>query len=115
MGPIASGKTTLCKALLGEVPFTKGNVSCGSKLTGIGFFDQSPFIPNATVRNVIVGHGVYDETWYDSVIKTAALGPDIASFEGGDQSMAGPNGSNLNGAQRQRLAIGRALYSRPSI
>ncbi|CAG9936469.1 unnamed protein product, partial [Clonostachys rosea f. rosea IK726] len=61
VGPVASGKSTFCKALLGEVPYIKGNVYFTPRLSKIGFCDQSPYIPNARLRDVIVGHGDYDE------------------------------------------------------
>jgi ABC-type multidrug transport system fused ATPase/permease subunit len=115
VGPVGSGKSTFCKALLGEIPFAKGHVLCTSRFTRIGFCDQTSFIPNVSVRKVIVGCGQYDEEWYNKVIEATALSPDIVTFPNGDQSMAGPNGSNLSGGQRQRIAIARALYARPTV
>ncbi|CAH0048134.1 unnamed protein product [Clonostachys solani] len=115
VGPVASGKSTFCKALLGEVPYVKGHVYFTPRLSAIGFCDQSPYIPNARLRDVIVGHGQYDEVWYKEVLEATALSQDIATFSQGDQSMTGSNGCNLSGGQRQRVAIARALYVRPSV
>jgi ABC-type multidrug transport system fused ATPase/permease subunit len=115
VGPVASGKSTFCKALLGEVPYIKGNVYFTPRLSKIGFCDQSPYIPNARLRDVIVGHGDYDEIWYKDVLEATALSQDIATFAQRDQSVTGSNGCNLSGGQRQRVAIARALYVRPSV
>lgn len=115
VGPVGSGKSTLCKVLLGEIPFAKGRVLCTSKLAGVGFCDQLSFIPNVCVRKVIVGYSPYEEEWYNRVIEATALSSDIVTFPRGDQYMAGPNGSNLSGGQRHRLAITRALYARPTV
>jgi ATP-binding cassette, subfamily C (CFTR/MRP), member 1 len=42
LGPVASGKTTLLKALLGEVPCTTGSINIHSK--GIAWCEQSPWL-----------------------------------------------------------------------
>ncbi|VUC22540.1 unnamed protein product [Clonostachys rosea] len=115
VGPVASGKSTLCKALLGEVPYVKGHVYFTPRLSAIGFCDQSAYIPNAKLRDVIVGQGHYDEVWYREVLEATALSQDISTFAQRDQSTTGSNGCNLSGGQRQRVAIARALYARPSV
>jgi ABC-type multidrug transport system fused ATPase/permease subunit len=40
VGPIASGKSTLTKALLGEIPVSEGRVEINTKFPRIGFCDQ---------------------------------------------------------------------------
>ncbi|CAI6089328.1 unnamed protein product [Clonostachys chloroleuca] len=115
VGPVASDKSTFCKALLGEVPYIKRNVYFTPRLSAIGFCDQSPYIPNGRLRDVIIGHGDYDEVWYKDVLEATALSQDIATFAQRDQSTTGSNGCNLSGGQRQRVAIARALYARPSV
>lgn len=40
VGPVASGKSSLCKAILGEVLFAKGSVNLNGVSTEIGFCDR---------------------------------------------------------------------------
>jgi ATP-binding cassette subfamily C (CFTR/MRP) protein 1 len=114
IGPVGSGKSTLCKTLLGEIPVVQGKVICGSKVSDIGFCDQIPFLPDASVRDVIIGCVDFDATWYERVLDATALVSDINTFTNGDLTAIGPNGSTLSGGQRQRIAIARAIYARPS-
>jgi ATP-binding cassette subfamily C (CFTR/MRP) protein 1 len=114
IGPVGSGKSTLCKTLLGEIPSVQGQVICGSKLRAIGFCDQTPFLPDASIRDVIIGCVDFDESWYKNVIEATALTSDINTFTNGDLTKVGPNGSSLSGGQRHRIAIARAIYARPS-
>jgi ATP-binding cassette, subfamily C (CFTR/MRP), member 1 len=115
IGPIGCGKTTLCKALLGEVPFTQGQVIFRGRLTGIGFCDQIPYLASQSVRDIILGDLDFDPIWYDEVIEATALGADLKVFPKGANTIVGTKGTNLSGGQRQRIAIARALYARPSL
>jgi ABC-type bacteriocin/lantibiotic exporter with double-glycine peptidase domain len=105
IGPIGCGKTTLCKALLGEVPFTQGQVICRGRLTGIGFCDQIPYLASQSVRDIILGDLDFDPIWYDEVIEATALGADLKVFPKGANTTVGTKGTNLSGGQRQRIAI----------
>lgn len=114
IGPIASGKSTLCKGLLGEVPFCRGD---RAHLSGkrLAYCDQRPFVWAATIRDNIVGFGSFNASWYKRVVKATCLTEDIASMEHGDDTKVGTNGSTLSGGQRQRVSIARALYAKPQI
>ncbi|KUL81791.1 hypothetical protein ZTR_09349 [Talaromyces verruculosus] len=115
VGAVGSGKSTLCKVLLGEIPFAKGRVLFSSNRSTIGFCDQRPFLPDASIRDIIVGGGDYDKAWYDKVVEVTALWPDIKLFTNHDQFKIGSDGVKLSGGQRQRLSIARAIYAKPAV
>jgi ABC-type multidrug transport system fused ATPase/permease subunit len=114
VGPIGCGKTTLCKALLGEVPLMEGQTVFQERLTGVGFCDQTPYLPSKSIREIIIGDSEFDNSWYNEVIEVTALKPDLDTFPDGVSTIVGTRGTKLSGGQRQRLTIARALYARPS-
>ncbi|KND91185.1 Multidrug resistance-associated protein 1 [Tolypocladium ophioglossoides CBS 100239] len=115
VGPVASGKTTLCKALIGEVPISSGTVYVDSRGAGIGFCDQTPYLTNATARDNILGYSSVDETWYQRVLNALTLPSDFETLPKGDQTMIGSNGTALSTGQRQRVAVARAIYALPPV
>jgi ABC-type multidrug transport system fused ATPase/permease subunit len=110
VGPVASGKSTLCRALLGEVPYARGRVIMASRFAKIGFCDQTPFLLNATVKENIAGFSDIDESRYAQVIEATMFGQDLSLLPRGDQTRIGSNGISLSGGQKQRVSIARALY-----
>ncbi|KAH7182283.1 putative ABC multidrug transporter [Fusarium flagelliforme] len=114
-GPIASGKSTLCQAMLGEVPFFKGSIQLGIPYSSIAYCAQTPFLSNGTVRSNIVGFAPLDPHRYSEVIHATMLDIDFQSMDLGDQLVIGSNGITLSGGQKQRVALARALYLQASL
>ena len=112
IGPVASGKSTLCAALLGETPISQGTVQVGISSPEIAFCDQTPFLQNATIKQNIIGTSDFEATWYEKVIDAVALHEDLTALPKGDQSVIGSDGISLSGGQKQRVAIARAVYAR---
>ncbi|KAI8155534.1 ABC transporter [Colletotrichum sp. SAR 10_70] len=113
LGPVGCGKSTLLKALLGELSSFRGTIR--TNFSGATYCGQSAWIPNATMRDIVVGHGAFDESWYRRVIAACALEQDIASWPNGDRTVAGTKGISMSGGQKHRLAIARALYARQEL
>jgi ABC-type multidrug transport system fused ATPase/permease subunit len=112
VGPVASGKSTLCRALVGAVPVAQGQVCIqASHKRAIGYCDQDPYLWNASIRENIVGFSAFDEKRYHEVLQATALLPDLASLPSGDSTKAWGSGSTLSGGQRQRVTLARALYA----
>ncbi|KAI7763154.1 hypothetical protein LZL87_012191 [Fusarium oxysporum] len=109
VGPVASGKSTLCKAILGEVPFATGSTVVPRSRV-VGYCDQQPFLTNTTIRNNIIGNNHFDGKRYNSIINATMLDRDLTNLPQGDSTMIGSSGIALSGGQRQRVAIARALY-----
>ncbi|KAK0390693.1 hypothetical protein NLU13_0196 [Sarocladium strictum] len=109
-GPVGSGKSMLTRVLLGEVSPSVGTVSVCSKR--IAYCDQTPWLPNGTIKEVICGCNVQDEVWYREVLKLCCLDQDMLTLAHGDDTVIGNRGLNISGGQRQRVALARALYAR---
>ncbi|KAF2439261.1 putative ABC multidrug transporter [Karstenula rhodostoma CBS 690.94] len=109
VGPVGSGKSTFCKALLGEIPFASGSVS-HTRTSHIGFCEQAAFLSNGSIRDNIVGFSTFDQKRYSEVIDATSLAFDIATFPNGDRTNIGSDGMTLSGGQKQRLSLARALY-----
>ncbi|KAH7122958.1 ABC transporter [Dactylonectria macrodidyma] len=110
IGPVASGKSTLLKAFLGETTFSSGDIALGANFRRIGYCDQAPFLFNDTIRANIVGHAQFDATRYQQVLHAACLAPDLKQLPQGDRTNIGGSGISLSGGQKQRVALARALY-----
>ncbi|KAK6082594.1 ABC transporter [Seiridium cupressi] len=115
-GPTASGKTTLARAILGEISTSDGTVSVSSKR--IGYCAQAAWLPSTTIEAAILSYSrtqEVDQGWYTEVLRACCLQPDLAIMPNGDKTLVGSKGMNLSGGQKQRIALARALYARPDI
>ena len=82
----------------------------------IGFVPQETFLFSATLaENIAFGveHSTQDEI--NRAAELAGLGPDIAGFPMGYETMIGERGLTLSGGQKQRVAIARAILRNPRI
>ncbi|KAK1845566.1 ABC multidrug transporter [Colletotrichum chrysophilum] len=113
VGPVASGKSTFCRALLGEVPHAKGTVTLGSKK--LAYCDQTPFLFNSSIMENIIGFSPLNTARYADVIRAAMLLDDLATMPAGDRTVVGTKGVSLSGGQRQRISLARALYHEADI
>ncbi|THV43871.1 hypothetical protein BGAL_0843g00010 [Botrytis galanthina] len=113
IGPIGSGKSSLLKGLLGEIPATKGNIYISH--AEVAFVDQTSWIQNCSIRDNIIGTSDYESAWYQRVMHVCALENDIEGMAEGDNTIAGSGGATLSGGQKLRIALARAVYSRHKI
>lgn len=112
VGPVASGKSTFSKAILGELPFCKGQVRLNIPRPEIAYCDQNPFLMNGTLQQNILGFSDFDSGWYEKVVRAVDLTKDISMLSEGNDTRIGSKGVMLSGGQRQRVAIARAVYAR---
>ncbi|RFU34159.1 hypothetical protein B7463_g2169, partial [Scytalidium lignicola] len=115
-GAIGTGKTTLARAILGDVTPDSGSISVSTKR--IAYCAQKPWLINASIKTMVCGptSGTeIDEEWYKTVIHACGLEEDIEQLSGADSEAVGSRGATLSGGQRQRVALARAVYSRPEI
>lgn len=117
IGPVASGKTTLLKAILGETVCERGSITVTSRR--MAYCSQTPWLPNVTIRQAICSAATscqdIDEEWYQTSVRACALDQDIASLPQGDQTQIGSGSTILSGGQKHRVALARAVYARANI
>jgi ATP-binding cassette subfamily B protein len=126
VGHTGSGKSTLVSLIPRLMDPTRGTVYLdGVELRDldpqwlrrqIGFVPQETFLFSATLAQNIAW-GVEGATREQIVrgAELAGLGPDIAGFPDGYQTMIGERGITLSGGQKQRVAIARAILRDPRI
>jgi ATP-binding cassette, subfamily B, multidrug efflux pump len=126
VGHTGSGKSTLVSLIPRLIDPTRGAVYLdGVNLKDldpeclrrqIGFVPQETFLFSATLgQNIAWGVEQATETDIARAAELAGLGPDIASFPAGFETMIGERGLTLSGGQKQRVAIARALLRDPRI
>jgi ABC-type multidrug transport system fused ATPase/permease subunit len=113
IGNVGCGKSTLMRAMLGEIQPLSGRVYSG--LGKVAYVGQDPWIQNLTIRENILGVSNHDHEWYATVIQACGLEQDIHELLYGDATKAGSSGVSLSGGQKQRLALARAVYSRAEV
>lgn len=112
LGPVGSGKSSLLRAVMADMKLDAGSRSVSKDFYAFAFCSQEPWLPNDSIRSIIVGDSEYDSVWYTTVVHACALSIDIGRFPAGEQTTVGDKGMSLSGGQKQRLALARALYSR---
>ncbi|KAB5513252.1 ABC transporter-like protein [Coniochaeta sp. 2T2.1] len=113
-GPVGSGKSSLLRAILGQVAPILGSVGLSTRR--IAYCAQRPCLPSGSMKDVIIGYSdIHDEQWHRQVIEACCLTEDLGSLAEGANTQIGSRGVNLSGGQRQRVALARAVYARCEI
>lgn len=89
----ATGKSTLCSAVLNETLLEKGEITLNGK---VAYAAQTPWILNATLRDNILFGSPLDQERYDKVLEVCQLSHDLHMLEDGDMTEIGEKGINLS-------------------
>lgn len=126
VGKSGCGKSTLLSLLLGYYPDYGGSIFYdGAELRELSreclgstaaYVSQDTFLFQDTIWNNIT---LYEEKYtrqdVESALEQAGLSEFAASLPEGLSTMAGENGRNLSGGEKQRLSLARALLRRNKV
>ncbi|KAJ6779285.1 hypothetical protein PWT90_07900 [Aphanocladium album] len=112
-GSLSCGKSTLLKAVLGEISRTAGQLRI--QATSVAYCQQTPYIFNGTIQSNIIGNAYADLVWLKTVLYSCDLVSDVNSLPDGLETVVGTSGLQLSGGQKQRVALARALFPKPEL
>ncbi|EAT92252.2 hypothetical protein SNOG_00757 [Parastagonospora nodorum SN15] len=84
IGPVASGKSTICKALLGELPVSEGDIKLGVRSSHVGYCDQTAYLFNGSIKDnihlpaadhiIAIGNGIIEvQGTFEQMMTSKAL------------------------------------------
>jgi ATP-binding cassette subfamily C protein EexD len=125
IGPSASGKSTLARALLGVWAPQHGVVRLdGADINNwdkqelgphVGYLPQDIELFEGSVSENIARFGEVDPHKVIQAAKAAGVHEMILQLPNGYDTVIGGEGVNLSGGQRQRIGLARAVYGQPRL
>lgn len=123
IGPSASGKSTLARAMVGVWPASHGSVRLDGAEIGqwdgealgphLGYLPQDIELFDGTVAENIARFGEVDANQVIEAATLAGIHQMVLGFPQGYDTPLGPGGLGLSGGQKQRIGLARALYGKP--
>jgi len=125
IGPSASGKSTLARALVGTWPCIEGKVMIDGESVEswrreklgpyFGYLPQDIELFEGSIAENIARFGPIDSNRVILAAQRAGIHDMILRFQSGYDTSMCQAGSLLSGGQRQRIGLARAMYGNPSV
>ena len=125
IGPSASGKSSLARALVGIWPPLAGSVRLdGAPLDQwspealgpyLGYLPQDIELFDGSVAENIARFGELDSEPIIQAARHAGIHDMVLRFPQGYDTVLGPGGHGLSGGQKQRIGLARALFGKPAL
>ena len=126
VGPLGSGKTTICSLLARFYDPQSGSITvgghdlreftCDSLLSNISMVFQNVYLFNDTIRaNILFGKPGATETEMIEAAKKARCHDFITALSNGYDTIVGEGGGTLSGGEKQRISIARAILKNAPI
>lgn len=125
IGPSASGKSSLARAMVGIWPARQGSVRLdGAEVSQwsraalgphLGYLPQDIELFDGTIAENIARFGEVDAGKVIDAAQLAGINEMILHFPKGYDTLLGTGGLGLSGGQKQRIGLARALYGHPAL
>ncbi|KAJ4324682.1 hypothetical protein N0V84_003807 [Fusarium piperis] len=117
VGPVASGKSSVLRALLGDMQLLQArscqfNLETSPPSSQLSYAPQTAWLLSETVRENVVFGRPLDLAWYHEVLERCCLHQDLERLPDGDMTVVGEMGVSLSGGQKQRVSLARAIYGK---
>uniref|UniRef100_A0A8B9ZTY5 Multidrug resistance-associated protein 1 n=1 Tax=Anas zonorhyncha TaxID=75864 RepID=A0A8B9ZTY5_9AVES len=100
VGQVGSGKSSFLSAILGEMEKLEGTVQ---RRGSVAYVAQQAWIQNDSLQENILFGANLNRSYYELVLESCALLPDLEQLPKGDQTEIGE--------RKQRVSLARAVYS----
>jgi len=125
IGPSASGKSSLARAMVGIWTARQGSVRLDSAEVGqwsraalgphLGYLPQDIELFDGSIAENIARFGEVDAGKVIAAAQLAGINEMILHFPKGYDTLLGTGGLGLSGGQKQRIGLARALYGQPAL
>ncbi|UVJ44417.1 type I secretion system permease/ATPase [Pseudomonas sp. LS1212] len=125
IGPSASGKSSLARAMVGIWPASQGSVRLDDAEVSqwsrealgphLGYLPQDIELFDGTIAENIARFGQVDSLKVIEAARLAGIHEMILHFPKGYDTLLGVGGLGLSGGQKQRIGLARALYGQPAL